>query len=79
MKLGFHSRLLWALGLAVLLSGQAATAFTEEADPLLAGQRAFSEGKYAEAEQWFGQVVAKAPDDYKALRALEIGTASCRE
>ncbi len=70
MKLGFHSRLLWALGLTVLFSGQAATAFTEEADPLLAGQRAFSEGKYAEAEQWFGQVVAKAPDDYKALRAL---------
>ncbi len=70
MKLGFHSWLLLALGLAVLLCGQAETAFTEEADPLLAGQRAFSEGQYAEAEQWFGQVVAKAPDDYKALRAL---------
>ncbi len=70
MKLTFHSWFVLTLGLAVLISGQAATAFPEEADPLLAGHRAFSERKYAEAEQWFGQVVAQAPDDYKALRAL---------
>ncbi len=70
MKLVFHSGLLLALGLAVLLSGQVETACAEEADPLLAGHKAFSDGKYAEAEQLFGQVVAKAPDDYKALRVL---------
>ena len=41
-----------------------------EADLLQSGQKAFSEGKYKEAEKFFTQVVDKAPDDHKALRSL---------
>jgi formylglycine-generating enzyme required for sulfatase activity len=37
---------------------------------LQSGQKAFSEGKYEDAEKLFTQVVAKAPDDHKALRSL---------
>jgi len=41
-----------------------------EADLLQSGQKAFSDGKFIEAEQFFSQVVAQAPDDHKALRSL---------
>jgi len=41
-----------------------------EADLLQSGQKAFSEGKYNEAENFFTQMVTQAPDDHKALRSL---------
>ena len=55
------------IGLTTALSG---VALAEDVDLLNSGQKAFSEGKYQEAEQFFSQAVAKAPDDHKILRAL---------
>jgi formylglycine-generating enzyme required for sulfatase activity len=55
------------IGLMALLAG---VALAGESDLLQSGQKAFSEKKYKEAENLFSQVVAKAPDDHKALRAL---------
>jgi formylglycine-generating enzyme required for sulfatase activity len=62
--------LVWAslmIGLTTVLSG---VALAEDVDLLNSGQKAFSEGKYQEAEQFFSQAVAREPDDHKILRAL---------
>ncbi len=70
MNPNLHSWILLAVFLFPPLVPGADVARAEEADFLLSGRKAFSEGKYPEAEQFFSQVVEKAPDDYKALRAL---------
>ena len=61
---------LMMIGLITLLAG---VVLAGEADLLQSGQKVFSEGKYKEAEKFFSQVVAKAPDDHKALRAEGTG------
>jgi formylglycine-generating enzyme required for sulfatase activity len=60
----------WILLMIGLMTLFAGVALAVEADLLQSGQKAFSEGKYKEAEKFFTQVVAKAPDDHKALRSL---------
>ncbi len=60
----------WILLMVGLMTLFAGVALAVEADLLQSGQKAFSEGKYKEAEKFFTQVVAKAPDDHKALRSL---------
>jgi formylglycine-generating enzyme required for sulfatase activity len=60
----------WVLLLIGLITSYAGVSLAGEADLLQSGQKAFSEGKYKEAEKLFSQVVAQAPDDHKALRAL---------
>ncbi len=60
----------WILLMMGLMIPPAGVALAGEADLLQSGQKAFSEGKYKEAEKFFSQVVAKAPDDHKAIRAL---------
>ena len=62
--------LIWVLLVTGLMIPLAGVALAGEADLLQSGQKAFSEGKYKEAEKFFSQVVAQAPDDHKALRAL---------
>ena len=61
---------IWILLMMGLIASFAGIALAGEADLLQSGQKAFSEGKYKEAEQFFSQVVAQAPDDHKALRSL---------
>jgi len=60
----------WVLLMIGLIPPLTEVALAEEIDLLQSGQKAFSEGKYKEAEEFFMQVVAQAPDDHKALRAL---------
>ena len=60
----------WVLLMIGLMTPLAEVALAGEADLLQSGQKAFSEGKYKEAEKFFTQVVAQAPDDHKALRSL---------
>jgi formylglycine-generating enzyme required for sulfatase activity len=67
MKNCFHAWILLMIGLLIPFTG---VALAGEADLLQSGQKAFSEGKYEDAEKFFTQVVAKAPDDHKALRSL---------
>ena len=67
MKHLFPVWILLVIGWMTLFAG---IALAEEVDLLQSGQKAFSEGKYKEAEQFFSEVVAKAPDDHKALRSL---------
>ena len=67
MKTHFPLAALLTIGLIAVFSG---VSLAGEADLLQSGQKAFSEGKYKEAENFFSQVVAQAPDDHKALRAL---------
>ena len=67
MKNTFLRCALLITGLTMLLPG---FALAEGVDLLQSGQKAFSEGKYQEAEQFFAQAVAKAPNDHKVLRAL---------
>ena len=62
--------LLWILLIVGLMVVPPGIASEEEVDLLQSGQKAFSEGKYQEAEQFFSQAVAKEPDDHKVLRAL---------
>lgn len=45
-------------------------AIAQEADLLQSGEKAFSEGKFEDAEKFFSQLIEQAPDDHKALRAL---------
>jgi formylglycine-generating enzyme required for sulfatase activity len=56
-----------ALGLIAILPS---VSQAEEADLLQSGQRAFSEGKYKDAEKFFSQVITQEPNDHKALRSL---------
>lgn len=65
-----HILPVWILLMIGLLTLFAGVTLAGEADLLQSGQKAFSEGKYKEAENFFSQVVAKAPDDHKALRSL---------
>jgi len=67
MKHIFPIGVLLMIGFATIISG---VARAEYVDLFKLGQKAFAEGKYEKAEQFFGQAVAKAPDDHKALRAL---------
>jgi sulfatase modifying factor 1 len=60
----------WVLLMTGLITFLAGVALASEADLFQSGQKAYSEGKYKEAEKFFGQLVAKAPDDHNALRAL---------
>ncbi len=60
----------WVLLMVGLMFSLLGVSQAGEADLLQAGQKAYSEGKYTEAEKFFSQVVARAPDDHKALRAL---------
>ena len=60
----------WILLMIGLMIPFAGVTLAAEVDLLQSGQKAFSEGKYKEAEKFFTQVVAKAPDDHKALRSL---------
>jgi len=60
----------WIVLMIGLMIPVAGVALAAEADLLQSGQKAYSEGKYKEAEKFFTQVVAKAPDDHKALRSL---------
>ena len=60
----------WILLMMGLMTFFAGETQASEADLLQSGQKAFSEGKYKEAEKFFTQVVDKAPDDHKALRSL---------
>lgn len=65
-----HIFSVWILLMAGLMIPFTGIALAAEADLFQSGQKAFSEGKYKEAEKFFSQVVAKAPDDHKALRSL---------
>ena len=67
MKNIFQIWVLLIIGFATVFSG---AVVADEVDLLGAGQKAFSEGKYQDAEQFFSEAVAKAPDDHKALRSL---------
>ena len=67
MKNIFPTRVLLMIGLATIFSG---VALAQDVDLLQSGQKAYSEGKYKEAEEFFSQVVAKEPEDHKALRSL---------
>ncbi len=67
MKTHFPLVILLTIGLIAVFPG---FSLAGEADLLQSGQKAYSEGKYKEAEKFFSQVVAQAPDDHKALRAL---------
>ncbi|MDH5457906.1 MAG: SUMF1/EgtB/PvdO family nonheme iron enzyme [Nitrospinota bacterium] len=67
MKYIFPAWILLITGLMTTFTG---FALAGEVDLLQSGQKAFSEGKYKEAEEYFSQVVAQAPDDHKALRSL---------
>ena len=60
----------WMSLLAVLVVTLPGVAHAEYLDLLKLGQKAFSEGKYQEAEQFLNRAVAREPDDHKALRAL---------
>jgi formylglycine-generating enzyme required for sulfatase activity len=60
----------WILLMMGLMTPLDGVTLAGEADLLQSGQKAFSEGKYNEAEKIFTQVVAQAPDDHKALRSL---------
>ena len=60
----------WIVLMIGLMIPVAGVALAEEADLLQSGQKAYSERKYKEAEKFFTQVVAQAPDDHKALRSL---------
>lgn len=60
----------WILLMISLMTFLAGVTLAGEVDFLQSGQKAFSEGKYKEAEQFFTQMVAQAPDDHKALRSL---------
>ena len=60
----------WVLLMIGSMTLFAGVTLAGEADLLQSGQKAFSEGKYKEAEKFFSQVVAQAPDDHKALRSL---------
>jgi formylglycine-generating enzyme required for sulfatase activity len=67
MKNIFPIGALLMIGLATIFSG---IALAEDVDFLQSGQKAFSEGKYQDAEEFFSQAVAKEPEDHKALRSL---------
>jgi sulfatase modifying factor 1 len=67
MKNIFPIGALLMIGLATIFSG---IALAEDVDLLQSGQKAFSEGKYQDAEEFFSQAVAKEPEDHKALRSL---------
>jgi len=60
----------WIVLMIGLMIPVAGVALAAEADLLQSGQKAYSERKYKEAEKFFTQVVAQAPDDHKALRSL---------
>jgi sulfatase modifying factor 1 len=61
---------LWALLIAGLMVTFPGISLADDVDLLQSGEKAFSAGKYQEAEQFFSEAVAKAPDDHKVLRAL---------
>jgi formylglycine-generating enzyme required for sulfatase activity len=67
MKNTLSLRVLLIAGLMAISPG---IAQADDVDLLQSGQNAFSAGKYQEAEQFFSEAVAKAPDDHKVLRAL---------
>ena len=67
MKNIFPIRVLLIAGLMAISPG---IAQADDVDLLQSGEKAFSAGKYQEAEQFFSQAVAKAPNDHKVLRAL---------
>ena len=67
MKTIFPIWVLLVLSCTAFLSG---VALADEVDLLVSGQKAFSEGKYQEAEQFFSEAVAREPDNHKVLRAL---------
>ncbi|NIP99872.1 MAG: SUMF1/EgtB/PvdO family nonheme iron enzyme [Nitrospinaceae bacterium] len=54
----------------VLVAALFDVAPAQQADLMLSGQKAYSEGKYEDAEKLFTRLVEQAPDDYKALRSL---------
>ncbi|MDH3257723.1 MAG: SUMF1/EgtB/PvdO family nonheme iron enzyme [Nitrospinota bacterium] len=61
---------LWVLLIAGLMAISPGIAKADDVDLLQSGEKAFSAGKYQEAEQFFSEAVAKAPDDHKVLRVL---------
>ncbi|MDH3257812.1 MAG: tetratricopeptide repeat protein, partial [Nitrospinota bacterium] len=65
-----HILPVWVLLMIGLITPATGVSLAGEADLLQSGQQAFSEKKYKEAEKFFSEVVAQAPDDHKALRAL---------
>ena len=67
MPIHFHIRVLMIAGVLTFFSG---VSLAQQVDLMLSGQKAFSEKKFVEAEKIFSEVVEKAPDDHKALRAL---------
>ena len=67
MRNNLPLRVLLIAGLMAIFPG---IAQADDVDFLQSGEKAFSAGKYQEAEQFFSQAVAKAPNDHKVLRAL---------